>query len=355
MPHKKLLKKMKAHGITGNVLRWVRSWLSDRRQKVVLNGKFSTWAEVLSGVPHGSVLGPLLFVVFINDIDGAVRQVDIIRKFADDTKIGRKMVTVKDKERPDAALDTLNAWASPWGMEFNIPKYKVMHLGDNNPRHEFVMGGQKLATTAEERDKGVAIIENLKPAAQCAKATKTAQTVLGQICRASHYRDRHIFFRLYKQYVRLHLEFSTQARSPWTEADKEILERVQKRAVKMVTGLRETEYKERLKEMGLLTLEERRHQADMHMVHKMLHAESGMDPEHWFEKASAGEQVTRRAADPFNIKPKYGRLELRRNFFSVRVEEDWNKIPAEVKSHSEAARFKRAYRKIRARTTHPAS
>jgi ribonuclease P/MRP protein subunit RPP40 len=69
------------------MLRWVRNWLSDRRQRVVLNGKFSTWEEVLSVVPQGSVLGPLLLVVFINDIDGAVRQVDIIRKFADDTKI----------------------------------------------------------------------------------------------------------------------------------------------------------------------------------------------------------------------------------------------------------------------------
>jgi hypothetical protein len=69
----------------------------------------------------------------------------------------------------------------------------------------------------------------------------------------------------------------------------------------------------------------------MHMMHKILHAENGMDPEQWFEKASAGERTTRRAADPFNIKPKYGCLKLRRNFFLVRVGEDWNKIPTEVK------------------------
>ncbi len=168
------------------------------------------------------MLGPLLFVVFINDIDEAVRQVDIIRKFADDTKIGQKMVTVKDKERLQAALDALNAWASAWEMEFNIPKCTVMHLGNNHPRHEFVMGGQKLATTAEERDIGVTIKENLKPTAQSAKAAKTAKCYLARSLGPSTTGTG--ISVILKQYVRQHLEFSTQAWSPWTVADKEIKE-----------------------------------------------------------------------------------------------------------------------------------
>ena len=85
--------------------------------------------------------------------------------------------------------------------------------------------------TEEESDIGVIVTDNLKPAAQCSKAARTAQAVLGQISRAFHYRDRHVFLRLYTQYVRLHLEFSTQAWAPWTEADKKVLERVQMRAV----------------------------------------------------------------------------------------------------------------------------
>ncbi len=104
-----------------------------------------------------------------------------------------------------------------------------MHMGQgNNPEHQFTMNGQALAKTTEERDIRVTVTPNLKPAAQCLKAARTAQTVLGQIGRGFHYRDRHTFIKLYKQYVRPHLEFSTQAWSPWSVADKECLEKVQK-------------------------------------------------------------------------------------------------------------------------------
>ncbi len=88
------------------------------------------------------------------------------------------------------------------------------------------------------------------------------------------HRDRHVFMRLYAQYVRPHLEFAVQAWSPWTEADKECLEKVQKRAVKMVSGVKATDYESRLRELGHLTLEERRHQLDMQQVHRIL---SGKD------------------------------------------------------------------------------
>jgi hypothetical protein len=111
----------------------------------------------------------------------------------------------------------------------------------------------------------------------------------------------------------------------------------------MVSGLRETDYDLRLIELGLATLEERRHRADMKMVHKVMHRESGLESGMWFEHARDAVHTTRSGADPQNIKNKTGWLEIRKHFFSVRVISDWNKIPAEIKWRAGAASFKAAY------------
>jgi hypothetical protein len=312
-----------------------------------LNGKFSSWEEVLSGVPQGSVLGPLLFLIFINDLDDAAAGCDLLRKFADDTKLGKKMATQQDSTELQESLNKVLEWAATWGMEFNVSKCKVMHLGTRNPKFEYQMAGQKLKDVTEEKDIGVFVTEKLKPASQCRAAARTAQAVLGQITRAFHYRDRHVFVKLYKQYVRPHLEFCTQAWAPWHEEDKLILEKVQQRAVKMVSGLRAESYEDRLKELEMDTLEERRLQADVAMVHRIMHKQNGLEPSTWFEMANV-QRNTRSGADPMNIKLATGRLDLRRNFFSVRVITHWNAVPKELKSIPSTVRFRAQYKKLRA-------
>jgi ribonuclease P/MRP protein subunit RPP40 len=110
----------------------------------------------------------------------------------------------------------------------------------------------------------------------------------------------------------------------------------------------------RLKELGLATLEERRHRADMQMVHKIMHGESRLESSTWFELADGTAHTTRSGADPLNIRNKTRRLEIKRQFFSVRVNSDWNKIPAEIKSQHSAARFRPAHKRLREVPTHPA-
>ena len=132
---------------------------------------------------------------------------------------------------------------------------------------------------------------------------------------------------------------------PWTVADREVLEQVQKRAIRMVSGLRGQEYEDRLAELGLTTLEERCHQADMTMVYKILTHKEDVDPADWFAMASQATRVTRTAADPFNVIVKHGRLDTRRNFFSVRVTKDWNRVPSDIKKMRAVEGFKNAYTK----------
>jgi Reverse transcriptase (RNA-dependent DNA polymerase) len=201
VPPQRLLAKLKSVGVEGQVLEWIKGWLVGLKQRVVVKGKFSGWREVLSGVPQGSVLGPLLFSIFINDLDSAATAEQIIKKFADDTKVGQILEGPHSHTELQATLDRLCKWAVDWGMQFNVEKCHVMHVGRGNPNHEYSMNSTRLATTKEERDVGVIISENLKPAAQCKKAAQTASSVLGQIHRSFHYRDRHTYVRIYKQYL----------------------------------------------------------------------------------------------------------------------------------------------------------
>jgi hypothetical protein len=238
-------------------------------------------------------------------------------------------------------------WSATWGMKFNVSKCKVMHMGRGNGKCDYVMAGTVLEKSREEKDLGVIVQDTVKQAAQCAKAAKTAQSVLGQITRAFRYRDRKVYLQLYKQYVRPHLDFATQAWSPWQRADIEVLEKVQQRAVNMVAGLRSREYAERLKELGLTTLDERRHQADMLHMYKMCSNSHETEWAAWFRPPTAAAARTRRNADPLAVRQNYGRLELRRNFFTVRACDPWNRVPGEIKRARTAAIFKRMYARYR--------
>ena len=118
--------KLAAHGIAGNVLKWIEDWLSNRKQRVVLNGCFSEWRDVISGVPQGSVLGPLLFIIYINDIDDCVA--GKILKFADDTKIYHTVYSDEDVSALQSDLCKLVEWSNEWQMLFNADKCKACLL-----------------------------------------------------------------------------------------------------------------------------------------------------------------------------------------------------------------------------------
>ena len=350
VPTERLLKKLEAHGIGGKVGSWIRAWLADRKQRVCVNGKQSGWRKVLSGVPQGSVLGPVLFLIFINDLDQEATVRQIVKKFADDTKIAQCIEKPEDAAELQESLDRMSAWAVKWGMEFNVAKCHVMHIGRNNPEHVYLMGGTQLGKTAEERDVGVTITSNLKPRQQCRKAAQTASAVLGQITRAFHYRDSKVFLGLYKQYVRPHLEFAVAAWSPWTQEDLETLEKVQKRAVKAVSGLRSQSYEDRLAELKLPSLRERRKEIDMVQTYKLV---NDAGSEQFFRRADE-RRVTRATTGTDNLVKGRSNHEFRANFFSSRVIEDWNNLPNAVKEATSAERFKRQYRRHQVGTVAPA-
>ena len=348
VPHDLLTQKLASHGVDGKVLEWIRKWLEGRHQRVVVNGESSGWADVKSGVPQGSLLGPVLFKIYINDIDLVADLITLLLKFADDTKLAQRIRSEEDRQRLQRALDALLEWAAAWGMQFNAEKCKVMHVGRHNPRYTYKMGEHVLGTTDVEKDIGVQVKSDLKPSENCAKAARTANTVLGQIVRSFHYRDRRTFVGLYKLYVRPHLEFASAAWNPWTRADIDVLEKVQKRAIGMISGMGDLDYKGRLRELRMDTLEDRRKETDMAETFKIMKGLSA-DPAIWFVPAGrpGNERVTRLAADPLNVRIPAARLDLRKNFFSVRVCESWNALPSDIKNSANVKQFKMAYRQFK--------
>ena len=164
VPHVRLLSKVRAHGIIGHIADWIEEWLRGRKQRVVLNGTASDWADVLSGVPQGSVLGPILFLIYINDIDDAIDCVStLLKKFADDTKIASVTDTLTQCQQLQDQINALQRWAEIWQMSFNIDKCVVMLLGLNNINFTYTINGTELKTTNSEKDIGVYMQPSLNP------------------------------------------------------------------------------------------------------------------------------------------------------------------------------------------------
>ena len=349
--------KVRAHGIDGLIANWIEEWLKNRKQRVVLNGKESDWMDVMSGVPQGSVLGPCLFLIYINDIDSAIDSVlTLLKKFADDTKIASVTDTQAHCENLQLEIDKLVKWADKWLMSFNTDKCVVMHLGSKNLKHSYHMNNVPMKTTECERDIGVYMHTSLKPSVQTADAVKKANRALGRLLRGLTYRDKYHYIRLYKQYVRCHLEYAVQAWCPWTKQDIELIESVQKRAIRMCYGLHGS-YEEKLKSVGLTKLTERRERGDMLETFKILKGIEDTDYHNWFNVVSECHQKTRHAVDVLDdgsttpnlnlVKPK-AHLELRKNFFSHRVINSWNNLPSSVKDAKNAEDFKVKYDRFNA-------
>ena len=160
VPHQRLLRKIRNMGIIGMTRGWIRAFLTGRTQRVRVEREFSSWAQVKSGIPQGSVLVPTLFIMYINDMPDAINS--MCQLFADDAKIFKSVRATDDNKKLQDDLDSLTEWSTRWQLPFNVEKCKSLHIGRNNRKHIYEMDGKELDQVKEEKDLGVLIDNELK-------------------------------------------------------------------------------------------------------------------------------------------------------------------------------------------------
>ena len=269
--HPKLLHKLSYYGIHGQTLLWIKGFLSNRSQSVSVNGVHSTPCKVTSGVPQGSVLGPTLFLIYINDIVGDIKS--NIRLFADDTIMYRQVASPADHLKLQQDLERLTSWAGLWQMEFNVKK--CYHITLTNKRAPVVlpyyMHGQVLEHVTCYDYLGVRLTGKLNWKEHCDKISNKANKSLGLVKRTLKPCTPEVKERSYKALIRPLLEYASAAWNPHTNRDTETIEKVQRRAARFVAHdyRRSTNSQDLVNKLGWDSLESRRLLAQATLFYKI--------------------------------------------------------------------------------------
>lgn len=327
VPHKRLITKLEGYGIRGKILGWIKDFLAERKQRVIVNGEKSEWSDVISGIPQGSVLGPVLFVIYINDMPEVVHST--IKLFADDAKIFKHVSHLRDNRELQEDLRELEKWATTWQLRFNQGKCKRMHMGSNNQGYAYTMRNEgqesELTETEAEKDLGIIMDNKLKFNRQCEKAVNTATGILAMIRRSYTHLDGQTLKLLYTSLVRPHLEYGNAVWSPSLKKDCQMLEKVQHRATKMVPEIRGLPYEQRLARLDLPSLYYRRARGDMIETYKYLQGIYKVA-----ESPFTKDENSRTRGNSMKITKDRAEKTLRRNYLCLRVVNAWNSLPDQV-------------------------
>ena len=271
--HQRLLQKLDFYGIRGHTNNWIRSFLSNRKQTVVLEGERSYEADVLSGVPQGSVLGPCLFLFCITDMPN--NTVSKIRLFADDTIAYLAVKNNADTAILQNDLDQLAKWEQDWQMEFHPGKCQVLSITRNRKivNHQYTLHGHILEHVKEAKYLGVTLTSDLRWNRHVTNICNKANKTLGFLKRNLKIRSHKLKETAYKTIVRSLVEYAPSVWDPYNQKPIKQLEMVQRRAARYVLNrCRNTSsVSDMLDELGWTSLQERRRAQRLSMMYKIHH------------------------------------------------------------------------------------
>ena len=336
VPHRRLLLKLSAYGIRGKLLSWIEHFLIDRWQRVTVMGESSAWSEVTSGVPQGSVLGPLLFLVYINDLPEVVCTKAQI--FADDTKLYHTVGNGDQAQELQDDINSLYLWSQQWQLPFNDAKCKRMHLGNRNAEREYQINGANMQNVDSEKDLGIMVDKKIKFHLHASQAVAKGFRMLGMIKRSFVNLNKTTIPLLFNSLVRPILEYGNCVWGPMYCMDQDQIERVLRRATKLDPSLRDLPYEERLQQLNIPSMFHRRKCGDMIMVFQIVTGRIPILENCMF--AIAEERLGNRGHH-FKLRKPHATTVNRQNSFAVRVINEWNSLPEIVVSADTVHAFKK--------------
>jgi ribonuclease P/MRP protein subunit RPP40 len=344
--HNKLMTKLAAYGISGELLKWIWSFLSGRTQQTRVGYSLSAVAHLTSGIVQGSVLGPLLFVLYINNIcDLFGDDCCVCKIYADDVKL----YTILNVNDADCAilqhkLDNVCLWARTWQMTISYKKCNTMFIQsgrkDCNGNNNFVfrLGSNIVSAVNSVRDLGVLVDNNLNFHEHITKIVSQAFVRANLIHKCFLSKDARTLTRAFNTYVRPLLEYASVSWSPHHINDIKLLESVQRKFTKRLPGYSLVSYQDRLKQLNLESLELRRLRIDLSYTYKILFGLIDVNASDFFTLAN-NDHNTRGHA--YKLSTHCSRLDIRKFYFSERVVKPWNNLQADPEHFSSFINFKR--------------
>ena len=276
--HTRLLSKLSAAGIGGKLLKWIESFLVGRTQTVVVDGKLSEVETVKSGVPQGTVLGPVLFILYVNDMPDILKH-SSMKLFADDAKLHKTIKSDADRALLLEDMENVSKWAQENSMELNSNKFQLLQHGrsDDLKKPYTLPSGHTIHGDSSVRDLGITIDPQLNWKEHTSKITKTANQVCGKLLRTFETRDEETMMVLFKTYIRPHLEYLSPIWSPYEIGEIQRIEAIQRSFTAKIESCQHLNYWQRLEHLGLYSLQRRR---DRFRILYMWKVYKGLAPDH---------------------------------------------------------------------------
>lgn len=341
--HKLLLDKLVKRSVPSTLVEWVRSFLLERTQSVRIGTEISTPRAVTSGVPQGSILGPLLFLLFVDDIDSVIDPSTVISKFADDLKLYfiYNPATIEHSiiNSLQLSLDNILQWSEENKLPLNLNKCTIVQFGRKNPRLLYNLSTHPMQTKTCERDLGVFIDDKLSFDPHVSAVVSKAKRLSGLMFHTFASRSRHVIVPVFKTLIRPILEYGSPAWNTSTVHCVNMLESVQHYVTKQVFGLYNMSYDDRLVTLNLCTLSIRREYLDLVEMFKIIHYCT-------FVKSRANLQfmqtITR--GHVYRLRKPTCHLNVRHDSFFLRTVNAWNALPPEIVNSNSLDLFKQRLR-----------